>query len=139
MVNASADAARVIELIDGALDDWDIGPDAMRWQPAAPAQAAPPARVLIADIRVGDLVDYHGSITHAHDRYVVTATERGRLTLHHHLYPEDRLSQVRPVSVTQTGEWVPVCRCGHPHTHPITAPNGKCPRYGCECPHHPTA
>ncbi|WP_040793221.1 hypothetical protein [Nocardia paucivorans] len=133
-------ADRVIDLIDGAFADWVVSEDAMRWRPnpnPEPADKAPAGEVL-ADLRVGDVVGYHGSIRCAHGEYVLTTIgEDGRLTLRDHYHPDNRLRSVRPQSVTRTGDWVPVCRCEHPYLHPVTAPNGRCPRYGCACPHHP--
>lgn len=122
----------ILALIDGALDDDEYWPDAMRWSPGPVADPPPPA-----DIRVGDVVDYHGSITTHHGEFVVAAVDGARLTLRDHWSPDIRLSRVRLASVTPKGEWVPVCRCGHPHTHPGTGATGSCPRIGCQCPHHP--
>lgn len=134
--SAPADADRVIALIDGALAD-PVSPDAMRWRPS-PAPATPAVEIP-ADIRIGDVVDYHGSIQAEHDECVVVAVDShtGRLTLRNHHYPDTRLDRVRRTSVTPTGRWVPVCRCGHPHVHPGHGPTGTCPRIGCPCPHHP--
>lgn len=125
------DVERLLALIDGALHGDPEWPDAMRWKPPTPTEASE-----WVDIRVGDVVDYHGSKPYLHGEYVVV--EAGdRLVIRDHWYPATALRNVRRTSVTPTGEWVPVCRCGHPHVHPITGATGHCPRIGCQCPHHP--
>ncbi|MEG8184197.1 hypothetical protein GZH49_37665 [Nocardia terpenica] len=124
---AAVGADRVIALIDGTLRDDVVGPDAMRWCPGADI-----------DIRVGDIVDYHGSIVDEHGECIVVAVDPGgRLGLRNLCYPETELTCVRRSSVTPTGRWAPVCRCGHPHVHPYRRPTGHCPCLGCGCPHHP--
>ena len=134
MTNAYVAAARAIEMIDDEFvgDAWEHGSDAMRWSPALEREQP-------AELRIGDVVDYHGSMATEYGEYIVAGIDPDddRLALRHHYYPEFNLARVRRASVTPTGQRVSICvACRHPQAHPQRVTNGACPRIGCGCPHH---
>lgn len=88
---------------------------------------------------VGAVVRYHGSITSEHwsTFYIAAVDDRGRLTLIDRDYPNvTTLRQVRPNSVTPTGETVDMCDCGHEAGAPRGNWSGHCELRGCDCWNH---
>lgn len=86
-------------------------------------------------IQIGDIVTYHGSITHEHGTvcYVREVEPSGRYTLVDRDYPAVTvLRHVRRVSFTATGGHIDVCVCGH-DAHNATR-IGTCAAHPCECP-----
>lgn len=88
---------------------------------------------------VGAMVTYHGSITTEHwaPFYIAAVAADGRLTLIDRDYPNvTTLRQVRPNSVTPTGETIQMCACGHEAGAARHNWSGHCELRSCTCWNH---
>lgn len=99
-------------------------------------------RYTVAEVlQPGDVVDYRGSVTWEHGRYIVAGTgpdSAGRYTLLSHLTGDVVLRQVSRASVTLTPDRVELCGCGHPvGTHLPAAYQGACLADRCSCHREP--
>lgn len=57
----------VIDAIDGALDDWSVSDDAMRWMPEPESEAAPPPFGGSLELRGGRLVEHRPGCSIVHE------------------------------------------------------------------------